>query len=111
MRVGGLFARVLPFGLALYWSPDSSRIAYSFDGSIYVVDASDPGQPGKVADGDHPTWSPDGRTLAFAAGNYYDSAIYVMQVDGDSAPRRVTSGSSPDWSPDGSELVFTRARR
>ena len=72
--------------------------------------------PGIEASG--PLWSPDGRKIAFGAG---DRQIHVMNADG-SDPRRLTSTKFPDacafanvgngqyaWSPDGSEIAFVRS--
>jgi Tol biopolymer transport system component len=63
-----------------------------------------------------PTWSPDGRHLAFTRLNnstaepHGRQAIFVAGSDG-SNPRRVTpwtlDANSPDWSPDGRTILFT----
>ena len=56
-------------------------------------------------------WSPDSKSLAFAAKRGSDQAeqIYVMSVDGGEA-RRITSlasgASGPRWRPDGKALLF-----
>ena len=39
------------------WSPDGSQIAFSRDGGIYVVSATDAGSERKLADGNSPSWS------------------------------------------------------
>ena len=60
-----------------------------------------------------PAWSPDGRALAFDAGNSAVGDVYV--VDRDSAgrwgaPRVVaTTGGAARWSPDGRLLLYVRA--
>jgi TolB protein len=64
----------------------------------------------------HPTWSPDGKHLAFMRLNnstaepYGRQAIFVANADG-SNQRRVTpwnlDANSPDWSPDGRLILFT----
>ena len=60
-----------------------------------------------------PSWSPDGRQIAFASerdGNY---EIYVMGSDGNN-PRRLTHNSAgdhiPSWSPDGRQIAFASER-
>jgi len=53
-----------------------------------------------------PTWSPDGRRIAYVK----DGAIHVMGAD-DSADRPLTRGrkdAAPAWSPDGTRLSFVR---
>jgi Tol biopolymer transport system component len=53
----------------------------------------------------HPTWSPDGKNIAFAA---YDE-IYIMNSDG-SGEKKLTNNPSykldPAWSPDGKFIAF-----
>jgi Tol biopolymer transport system component len=63
---------------------------------------------------DSPTWSPDGRQIAFfyhrhdyTGPNDKTSGIYLMAADGTSPILLITnSGDGLDWSPTGKELAF-----
>jgi Tol biopolymer transport system component len=65
---------------------------------------------------DHvPSWSPDGRRIAFTR-SYYQAvpapkqAVFVCNLDGSNL-HRITpwqlNASAPDWSPDGKAILFT----
>ena len=57
-----------------------------------------------------PSFSPDGKLVAFVSERGGDADIWVVQPDGSQA-RQVTRGgsvrSTPMWSPDGAELIYT----
>lgn len=59
----------------------------------------------------HPVWSPDGKTVAFAANPDRNYDIFVMNSDG-TGIARVTSSEDdetyPSWFPDGKSLAFSR---
>ena len=59
---------------------------------------------------DHPSWSPDGRTLVYESKQTGNWDIWVAQVGtGDAANRTVDhSGNDryPSWSPDGNQIAF-----
>jgi len=64
---------------------------------------------------DYPTWSPDGRTIAYAASTSGDlttgnTDIWVTQLAGGSpanrTPDHVGRDLFPSWSPDGSRIAF-----
>jgi dipeptidyl aminopeptidase/acylaminoacyl peptidase len=71
-----------------------------------------------------PSWSPDGRWIAFMgregkdAERYNTSNIYVIEAHAGATPRQLThydgqhssaSRGRPEWSPDGSKLVYLQS--
>ena len=60
-----------------------------------------------------PSWSPDGRHIAFDSNRGDKAEIYVMGSDG-SNPRRLTDhpawAALPSWSPDGRHIAFVSER-
>jgi dipeptidyl aminopeptidase/acylaminoacyl peptidase len=115
----------------LQWSPDGTRIAYSSirgedlnNRDVYCVDvASDvesrlTSEPG-CFDG-APSWSPDGRSIAFLSDEDGWVHVYLMDPDGRNR-RQITFGAAEDgwpslargallWSPEGDRLAFSRIR-
>jgi Tol biopolymer transport system component len=69
--------------------------------AIYVAQA-DGSNAIRLAAGEAPAWSADGRRIAFHTG----SSVCVMNADG-SDLRTIGRGSWPSWSPDGTRIAFT----
>ena len=89
------------------WSPDGQRIAlvecpsWSWNtcssSAIAVMNANGAGlvRVAAATGFAHPTWSTDGRTIAFANGN----AIEWVSADGSQRGRIIDNGTSPAWRP------------
>jgi TolB protein len=118
------------------WSPDGKRIAF-----VRSLGASPPARPRAIgifvmnADGTHvrqltqrngtfhtedraPTWSPDGKRIAFVSANTTfrpagASTIYVINANGTNArsvralPHAWPGAGAPSWSPDGKRLLYS----
>lgn len=95
------------------FSPDGSRIAYLStlpDGSTQLrVAALAGGDPVVIAEhverSEFATWSPDGRFLAFAAGNPV-SVWRSSSAGGQATPLTPDGGDYPRWSPDGRWIAY-----
>jgi dipeptidyl aminopeptidase/acylaminoacyl peptidase len=117
------------------WSPDGTKIAFvsrlregddgdalhvmNADGSevrVIVPPESQPLQPNIDVDYmTHPTWSPDGRRIAFMKYSDPESYnLFVVNSDGSGLVRLETQSDryygapfDPAWSPDGTMIAFT----
>ena len=107
-------------------SPDGKRIAFTVgsptvldDSGIYVIDMGATSLR-DVLQGRHddfiavgaPTWSPDGRRIAFEAYSYpaFKNELFVIDSDGTDLEKLTNcdcvSSSYPTWSPVGPEIAF-----
>jgi Tol biopolymer transport system component len=106
------------------WSPQGSTIAFdgscrsihddprSFDSSVYVVSSSGGAVRGLVAGGANPSFSADGRFVAYTSQPNVIAPMTVGVVAADGgAPAAVGLGSSPAWSPRGHRLAFAWEKR
>jgi Tol biopolymer transport system component len=108
------------------WSPEGERIAYSkrdleregddvtdFQTDIYVInpDGSDETRLTDLAGEEtSPTWSPDGKQIAFSTSTGEEGDIYVMNSDGTELTRLTDLPGveiEPVWSPDGKRIAFS----
>ena len=115
------------------WSPDGKRIVFfsNRDGhvhvihgwptyEIYVMDADGGNQQNLTndpKDDRSPSWSPDGKRIAFHSNRDKDNPgntdIYVMDADGGNLQKLTENPNEdeyPSWSPDGKRVAFMSVR-
>ena len=93
----------------LAWSPDGTRLAYVAGASAYVMQVAKPKQITPIrTNATSPTWSPDGRFIAYdrCVGGRA-SGIDVARSDGSHVRHLTRLGCSPSWSHDGTRIAYT----
>jgi TolB protein len=127
MNAEGSGRHRLTHGLSPAWSPDGSKIAYASPGdipcppgrglrctglSIMNTDGSGQHRVPNTDGGEYPSWSPDGKRIAFNSNLSGDHVMYIVDVDGSHLVdlASVGEGWQVDWSPDGSSILFTSHR-
>ncbi len=121
MNADGTDLIKLTRGSSPSWSPDGTRIVYSFGlgrfrgdpDDIYIMDANGANRvnltKGRHKGNSQPAWSPDGITIAFRSNRDENFEIYVMNADGKNSKNltlHLDSDTWPTWSPDGRKIAF-----
>jgi Tol biopolymer transport system component len=94
-----------------------NKIAFVSNEQLYIMntDGSDAvglTENGVPIHGTHPTWSPDGKQIAFErdTDDFLKAEIWVCNVDGSDAHPLSQSGRAPAWSSDGIYIAFSSRR-
>jgi Tol biopolymer transport system component len=102
-------------GLNGYMAYGSNRTGSQFSDDIYVspLDAESPIRlTFRRADDGQPTWSPDGRRLAFKTAQFGSNQLAVINADGTGETLLTRtfrfSEGQPAWSPDATKLLYRR---
>ncbi|HCO94700.1 MAG TPA: hypothetical protein DIU00_12245, partial [Phycisphaerales bacterium] len=120
--------RMITDGFTARYSPDGKKIAFStgffgYSGlALYDVETSQTDL--LIVPGKDPSWSPDGRYLAFVRDcpvlpmpefasaerinrhrGYEEEEVWIMNADG-TEPRRLATGGWPSWSSDAKHIYY-----
>lgn len=97
-------------------SPDGARVAFEIvGGDLHVIDADGTGLT-NLGRGHRPSWSPDGRWIAFMrteddGEQFTSSDLFAVRADGSGETVALTRTPArlemnPSWAPDGSTIAF-----
>jgi TolB protein len=101
------------------FSPNGKRVAFSFtprtnnSSDVYVANTNGTGYKRLTKSWGidvSPSWSPDGKQIAFVSERFANPQIFLMNSDGSSQTRLTFKGNynqEPRWSPRGNEIMFT----
>ena len=122
---GAVATRVTRTGTTWFpvYSPDGTTLAFHVGRDVHTMPAPSrvegpmppPGNaPRRLttdpANGMHPSWSPDGKRLAFMSWRNGRTEIFTMNADGSDQKTLVSmdrgDAIDPRWSPDGSRIAF-----
>jgi dipeptidyl aminopeptidase/acylaminoacyl peptidase len=95
------------------FSPDGTRLALSSSTGLYVVNSDDTGRQLVTEAGASPSWSPEGRRLAYMVGgnrSLWSSTIHVASADGGN-DIQIATGIYPTWAPRGNRIAYLGLRR
>jgi len=96
-------------------SPKGERVLFGARGDIFTAPIEKGGTRNLTKSSDSndrfPSWSPDGKTIAYMSDKSGDDEVWLTAQDGSTAPQQLTTGGSaqryaPVWSPDGKKIVF-----
>ena len=94
-------------------SPDRKHLVFNALNKLWIMDLPS-GSPRRLTDSSigefMPTWSPDGRYIAYVTWSRDGGQIYRVASDGSSRPEQLTRRAAhygdPVYSPDSSKIVF-----
>ncbi len=130
--LGGSERKLVEASFAPFWILSASALSWSPDGKVLAYSETPPGGPVTMwllsvenlqktriepavacQDAWNPTFSPDGKTLAFACSSSIGVwSIYAQPLSGGAATRVASATGFPGglcWTPDGSRIVFATA--
>jgi Tol biopolymer transport system component len=112
---GAAAERVTRTGSAWFpvYAPAGGALAFHVGRDVHTMPVNG-GEPTRLtrdpANGMYPSWSPDGRSLAFMSWRNGRTEIFTMQANGSDQKKLmdVDRGDAvdPRWSPDGSRIAF-----
>ncbi|MCB0846787.1 MAG: PD40 domain-containing protein, partial [Bacteroidetes bacterium] len=96
-------------------SPDGKKLAFTALNRLYVMDLPE-GTPRRLTTAAYveaqPTWSPDGKWLAYVSWEGGEGNIYKVSANGGTPPQKLTSKGgyyqTPAWAPEGEKIVFIK---
>jgi Tol biopolymer transport system component len=85
-------------------------IAYNSNGVIYTINPGGGGKTKVTRDGDEPSYSPNGKRIAYSESDGHDYEIYTINAGGGGKVQLTnnnTEDQEPSYSPDGKKIVYS----
>ncbi|MGL6067641.1 MAG: TolB family protein, partial [Sediminibacterium sp.] len=93
--------------------PEEAKWEYKYSAQLFLVPTDGSTAPRALTGKEpasQPSWSPDGKQIAFVRAVNNKSQIFILSLEG-GEPTQLTNfkygASAPKWSPDGKQILFS----